>query len=90
MKLPLPNVGIYVIFGYLAQTNSPEGRINTSTVLYFRANLGMLSLTQVEMVTQFLAAVDSQGSIVRQMIMGAGKTTVVNPLLCMMVSGQVC
>eukprot|EP00667_Euglena_gracilis_P000338 EG_transcript_338 len=66
----------------------PALRFNPRYALFeFTASL-ILRASQVEMVARFLDAVGGGESIVRQMIMGAGKTTVINPLLCMMLGGQ--
>lgn len=43
---------------------------------------------QVEMIQSFLASVNSNQSRVQQMIMGAGKTTVVGPLLTLMLASK--
>ena len=40
------------------------------------------------MVTEFRKTVLSGGSVVRQLIMGSGKTTVVSPLLCLMLGDK--
>ena len=40
------------------------------------------------MVDEFRRTVDSGGSMVRQLIMGSGKTTVVSPLLCLMLGNK--
>lgn len=55
--------------------------------LVFEYLLGfVLRARQVELVNQFAAAVRSGKSTVRQMIMGAGKTTVIAPLLVLMLA----
>lgn len=46
----------------------------------------MLRQRQVEMVNSFLDSISKDSSRVQQMIMGAGKTTVVGPLLTLMLS----
>lgn len=46
----------------------------------------LLRPKQVEIVNSFLAELKGGGSRVRQMIMGAGKTTVVAPLLALMLA----
>jgi len=43
----------------------------------------VLRKKQVEMVREFVGAIRSGRSMVKQLIMGAGKTTVVGPLLCL-------
>jgi len=43
----------------------------------------LLRKKQVEMVRDFVGAIREGKSMVKQMIMGAGKTTVVGPLLCL-------
>jgi hypothetical protein len=40
----------------------------------------------IQMVTWFIAELQRGSSRVQQMIMGAGKTTVVGPLLCLMLA----
>ncbi len=44
----------------------------------------MLRERQVIMVREFMGAMKSNKSMVKQMIMGQGKTTVVGPLLALM------
>ena len=56
-------------------------------VFEFTWNL-VLFPAQVEMVTEFKKTVASGGSLVRQLIMGSGKTTVVSPLLCLMLGDK--
>jgi hypothetical protein len=58
--------------------------------LVFEYLLGfVLRARQVELVNQFAAAIRSGRSTVRQMIMGAGKTTVIAPLLVLMLADGV-
>jgi len=48
----------------------------------------MLFKAQLEMVREFKHTVDGGGSLVRQLIMGSGKTTCVSPLLCLMLADK--
>lgn len=48
----------------------------------------MLFAKQVEMVDEFRKSVAIDGSMVRQLIMGSGKTTVISPLLCLMLADK--
>mmetsp|Transcript_7246 Transcript_7246/g.21392 ORF Transcript_7246/g.21392 Transcript_7246/m.21392 type:complete len:5155 (-) Transcript_7246:1654-17118(-) len=48
----------------------------------------MLFAKQIDMVDEFRKAVNSNGSMVRQLIMGSGKTTVISPLLCLMLADK--
>jgi hypothetical protein len=49
----------------------------------------MLRERQVEMVESFVECIRKGESRVQQMIMGAGKTTVVGPLLCLILGGKI-
>lgn len=44
----------------------------------------ILRSSQIELITKFIAAADKGGSMCHQMIMGAGKTTVVGPMLALL------
>jgi hypothetical protein len=48
----------------------------------------LLRKKQVEMVTEFRETLKEGGSLCRQLIMGSGKTTVVSPLLCLMLGDK--
>lgn len=54
-------------------------------VFEFIWNISLRS-SQVEMVNGFLATIMANDSVVRQLMMGSGKTTVVSPLLGLMLS----
>jgi len=43
---------------------------------------------QVEMIDEFLKVLHAGGSLCRQLIMGSGKTTVIAPMLCLMLGDQ--
>jgi len=44
----------------------------------------LLRKSQLAMIEEFRQTIESGGSIVQQLLMGSGKTTVVSPLLCLM------
>ena len=56
-------------------------------VFEFTWNL-VLFKAQIDMVSEFRKTVLAGGSVVRQLIMGSGKTTVVSPLLCLMLGDK--
>ena len=54
--------------------------------LQFSLIQGILFLSQVELVDKFIQVLKNNGSVCHQMIMGAGKTTVVAPLLALILA----
>ena len=71
---------------YMSQTVPFEFRFDPRFLIFeFMWNL-MLRDKQVEIVNMFIKSLKSGDSKVKQMIMGAGKTTVVAPLLALMLA----
>jgi superfamily II DNA or RNA helicase len=51
-------------------------------VFEFTSNI-MLRISQIKLVRRFMKAYESGGSLCHQLIMGAGKTTVIAPILAL-------
>ena len=67
------------------KTHAPfEGTLDPRSLIFEFVTGFLLRQRQVEMVNEFLEAVRRNASEVKQMIMGAGKTTIVGPLIALM------
>jgi hypothetical protein len=69
---------------YMSQDRTFDPRY---LVFEFIWNL-MLREAQVEMIDEFMTTLNAGGSLCRQLIMGSGKTTVIAPMLCLMLGDQ--
>ena len=70
-------------------TNTPNGVAFSFDPRYLVFEFSqeiLIRKSQVQLIDQFINVVANGGSMVNQMIMGAGKTTVVGSLLCLLVA----